>query len=100
MEIYDTRKDAIQAPCKSYAYWWPAFEKAYVICARKTYSTEAVVCQLREVLSSLASSDALLKATLTGFCRNFLRELLKVSLDDDQAGQLETTNLALLLTLQ
>ena len=26
MEIYDTSKDATKAPCKSYAYWWPAFE--------------------------------------------------------------------------
>ena len=26
MEIYDTSEDATKAPCKSYAYWWPAFE--------------------------------------------------------------------------
>ena len=26
MEIYDTSEDATKAPCKSYAYWWPALE--------------------------------------------------------------------------
>ena len=26
MEIHDTSNDATKDPCKSYAYWWPAFE--------------------------------------------------------------------------
>ena len=94
MEIYGASKEG------GYAAKWPALERAYTLCLQKTRSTEAVVCQLRQALSSVTCrGDAVMREVLTVFCRNLISALMQVSVNDEQVGQLETSNWALLFTL-